>query len=121
MDTPRHEPAVDALVVDKRDLPHSGNSHEFEGYSHGDASVSFIWVDMPPGAGVRLHRHSYKEIFIVQEGQATYTVGSARLDVRAQQVVIVPAGVAHGFVNSGAGMLRQIDIHLSPKIVTEWL
>ena len=121
MNTPRHEPPVDALVIDKGDLPHVGNSHEFEGYRHGDTGISFIWVDMPPGAGVRLHRHSYQEIFIVQEGQATYTVGSATLDVRSQQVVIVPPGVAHGFVNSGPGQLRQIDIHLSPKIVTEWL
>ena len=121
MESSLDEPAVDALVIDKRDLPHVGNSHEFEGYNHGDTSVSFIWVDMPPGAGVRLHRHSYQEIFIVQEGQATYSVGSATLDVRSEQVVIVPPGVAHGFVNSGAGMLRQIDIHLSPKIVTEWL
>src|SRR5262249_5441811 len=121
MDGPRHEPVLDALVIDKGDLRHAGNFHEFEGYEHGDTSISFIWVDMPPGAGVRLHRHSYKEVFIFQEGQATYAVGSAQLDVRSPQVVIVPAGVAHGFVNSGASMLRQIDIHLSPTIVTEWL
>src|SRR5215213_9729762 len=37
------------------------------------------------------------------------------------QVVVVPAGVAHKFVNSGAGRLRQVDIHASDHFVTEWL
>jgi mannose-6-phosphate isomerase-like protein (cupin superfamily) len=35
--------------------------------------------------------------------------------------VIVPPGQAHGFVNSGTGKLKQIDVHLSPRFVTEWL
>jgi mannose-6-phosphate isomerase-like protein (cupin superfamily) len=34
---------------------------------------------------------------------------------------VVPAGVAHKFVNSGAGRLRQVDIYASDRFVTEWL
>jgi mannose-6-phosphate isomerase-like protein (cupin superfamily) len=34
---------------------------------------------------------------------------------------MVPAGVPHKFVNTGAGRLRQIDIHASERFVTEWL
>jgi mannose-6-phosphate isomerase-like protein (cupin superfamily) len=34
---------------------------------------------------------------------------------------VVDAGQPHGFVNSGEGRLRQIDIHLSPSFDTEWL
>jgi mannose-6-phosphate isomerase-like protein (cupin superfamily) len=33
----------------------------------------------------------------------------------------VPAGQPHRFVNSGSGRLRQIDIHLNSRYVTEWL
>lgn len=33
----------------------------------------------------------------------------------------VEAGQAHGFVNSGQSTLRQVDVHLSPRFVTEWL
>jgi mannose-6-phosphate isomerase-like protein (cupin superfamily) len=36
-------------------------------------------------------------------------------------MAVVPAGQAHAFVNSGLGRLRQIDIHLSPKFITDWL
>jgi mannose-6-phosphate isomerase-like protein (cupin superfamily) len=34
---------------------------------------------------------------------------------------VVPAGVAHAFVNSGDGPLRQLDIHVGPQFDTEWL
>jgi mannose-6-phosphate isomerase-like protein (cupin superfamily) len=96
------------------------DSSEFEGHRFG-TGVSFILVDMPPGGGVRLHRHAYAEIFIVQEGQATYTVGSSKLEVTAPKTLVVLAAVPHAFVNSGEGWLKQVDIHLSATIVTEWL
>ncbi|MBO0780191.1 MAG: cupin domain-containing protein, partial [Ktedonobacteraceae bacterium] len=103
------------------ELPRDGNAYEFEGYQHGDTDLSFIWVDMPPGDGVRLHKHPYKEIFVIQEGIATYTVGLTTIEAKAGQIVIAPADVPHKFRNTGEGPLRQIDIHLSKKIVTEWL
>jgi mannose-6-phosphate isomerase-like protein (cupin superfamily) len=83
--------------------------------------VSFILVDLPPGGGVRLHRHTYAEIFVVQEGQATCTVGSSTREVTAPKTLLVPAAVPHAFMNSGEGRLKQVDIHLSPAIVTGWL
>jgi mannose-6-phosphate isomerase-like protein (cupin superfamily) len=35
--------------------------------------------------------------------------------------VIGPAGVPHKFMNSGEGTLRQITIHPSAEVITEWL
>lgn len=98
-----------------------GNGLEFEGAPYGNIPTSFIMVDLPPGRGPRLHRHPYPEIFIVQEGQATYTVGSETVEIRAGQIVIVPAGIPHKFVNSGTGQLKQVDIHPHAKFITEWL
>ena len=108
-------------VVNRDELHNYGSTSEFEGYLHGDVEVSFILVDMQPGEGVRLHRHPYKEIFIIQEGEATYRVGTETLQARAGQVIIVEASTPHGFVNSGEGRLRQVDIHLSKRFITEWL
>jgi mannose-6-phosphate isomerase-like protein (cupin superfamily) len=101
-------------VLNRDELKRDGNTCEFEGYQHGDTSFSFIWVDMPPGHGVRLHRHRYQEVFVIQEGSATFTVGSTNLDAYAGQIVIVPPGMPHRFVNSGDRTLRQIDVHESP-------
>jgi mannose-6-phosphate isomerase-like protein (cupin superfamily) len=58
---------------------------------------------------------------VVQEGTATFTAGEEVIEVRGGQVVMVPAGVPHKFVNTGAGRLRQIDAHTSERFVTKWL
>ena len=108
---------ADCVVVDQREL----ESGEIEGYRNAGTPISLILVDMRPGDGVRLHRHAYGEVFVVQEGRATFRVGLATVDVAAPRILVVAAGVPHGFVNSGEGRLRQVDIHLSDRIVTEWL
>ena len=108
-------------VVNREELHNYRNFSEFEGYLHGDTDVSFILVDMQPGEGVRLHTHPYQEIFILQEGTATYLVGTTTLEARAGQIIIVEAYTPHKFINSGEGKLRQVDIHLSKRFITEWL
>jgi mannose-6-phosphate isomerase-like protein (cupin superfamily) len=98
---------------------------EFRGFeTTGEAlgaGVSVIVVDAAPGEGPRLHRHPYKEVFVVLEGEATFTLGDEQRVVTGGEVVVAPAGVAHAFVNSGEGRLRQVDIHESPRFETEWL
>lgn len=107
-------------VLDIADPARREETGEFQGRLLG-ASVSVIVVDAPPGSGPRLHKHPYEEVFVVQEGNATFTAGEETIEVSGGQVVVVPAGVAHKFVNSGAGRLRQVDIHASDHFVTEWL
>ena len=100
-------------IISKEELP---NGTRFEGYRYGDVNVSFFLVDTPPDSGPVLHTHPYEEIFVVQEGEATYTIGDAKIEVSAGQIVVAPAGVPHRFVNSGTGPLRQVDIHPSERI-----
>jgi len=94
---------------------------ELEGYQFGGANVCLIFIDLEPGGGPLLHRHPYEEIFIILEGQATFTVGSELLEAAAGQVLIVQPGVPHKFVNSGTARLRQIDVHANDRFITEWL
>jgi mannose-6-phosphate isomerase-like protein (cupin superfamily) len=112
---------MDYAVVNAEELPRSVGSRDFEGYLYGGASVSVILVDMAPGEGPKLHKHPYEEVFVIEEGSATYTIGSTTLEARAGQIAIVPAGVPHKFINTGSGRLRQVDIHHSPRFITEWL
>ena len=108
-------------VLNKDELPSDGNTYEFEGFHFQDTGVSFIWVDMPPGGSVRLHKHPYKEIFIIQEGVSTFTVDTTTLEAVAGQIIIVPADVPHKFANNGDGQLKQIDIHVNREFITDWL
>ena len=109
------------FVINKVELPSSEIGCEFEGLQYGETNVSFLLVDAPSGSGPQLHSHPYEEIFVVQEGQVTFTIGDATLEATGGQIVIVPAGLPHKFVNSGLGVLRQIDIHPSPRMITTWL
>ena len=109
------------ILLERNALPHDDNVYDFQGFKYQDTEVSFIWVDMQPGGKVRLHKHPYKEIFIIQSGRATFTVGSATLEAHAGQIIIVPADTPHKFVNSGDQRLVQIDIHTSNRFITEWL
>ena len=107
-------------VIEQAQLPWSSIAHELVGADHG-LEITLLFVDAPPGRGPSLHRHPYDEIFIVQEGQATFTLDGEELEAHAGEIVVARAGQAHAFVNSGAANLRQIDIHVSPTFSTEWL
>jgi quercetin dioxygenase-like cupin family protein len=92
----------------------------FEGRDHG-SSVSLFLGTFPPGSGPGLHHHPYDETFVIEEGEATFTVDGEELRVGAGQIVVVPAGAVHGFVSSGEGDLRQVSIHPSDHMVQEFL
>jgi mannose-6-phosphate isomerase-like protein (cupin superfamily) len=111
---------VNYTLLHRDDLPYDGNTYEFQGI-HQDTNVSFIWVDMPPGGAIRLHKHPYEEIFIIQEGTATFNVDSVTLEARAGQIIIVPAEVPHKFMNLSDKQLKQIDIHINKQFITDWL
>ncbi len=101
------------------DLPYDGNTYGFQGIQRQDTNVPFIRVDMRPGGTIRLHKHPYEEIFIIQEGVATFTVGSVTLEAHAGQVIIVSAEVPHKFIHLSDGRLKQIDIQVSEQFITE--
>ena len=97
-------------------LPFAGMSAEFVAETHG-APVSAYIVNAKPGQGPPLHTHPYVEIAFTLEGTATITVGEEERKVTAGGIVVIPANTPHRFVNSGASILRQIDIHASPRFI----
>lgn len=110
-----------SYTVVRDELNRYGDTYEFHGFQHASANISFIWVDMAPGEGPRLHKHPYAELFVIQEGRATFTVGAETLEAHAEQILIVPPETPHTLTNTGEGRLRQMDIHLSERFITHWL
>src|SRR5262245_54597072 len=102
--------------LDLNQLPFVGMCHEFHGEKQG-APLSAYIVKASPGEGPPLHTHPYVEIAFTLEGVAAITVGAETRRVEAGGVVVIPANAPHRFVNSGTGVLRQIDIHCSPKFI----
>ena len=109
------------IILDRNELPREGSTYEFEGAQYQDTDLSFLWVDMPPGGTIRLHKHPYKEIFIIQEGVSTFTVGDHTLEAHAGHIIIVSADTPHKFMNLSDRPLKQVDIHVNKQFITEWL
>jgi quercetin dioxygenase-like cupin family protein len=107
-------------VIEVEALPGGENAVRFDGHEHG-AGVSFFITRNQPGTGPGLHRHPYEETFIIQEGEACFTVGEDVIEAVAGEIVIAPAGIPHKFVNIGSNPLRQINIHPVARMETEWL
>ena len=107
--------------VRQAELPRDVISHDFVGEKFGGVGACVIFVEAPPGGGPKLHRHPYVELLMVIEGTATFDDGESRREVVAGEMAVVEANQAHGFINTGESILRQIDVHLSPRFITEWL
>lgn len=86
---------------------------------HAGLPVSLVINEVAPGNGTRLHTHDYDEIFVVAEGRSTFTIldtdtdTTTTFELRTGDVAHIPTGTTHGFMNSGDGPLRQVDIHLA--------
>lgn len=113
------EPAP--LLLRRSELPGSPEARVLIGSEHRGLPISLFLVDDRPGAGPRLHRHPYPELFIVHAGQAEFVVDDARLSAAAGDILIAPARTAHRFTNTGDERLRVTAIHTAPNMDTEWL
>jgi mannose-6-phosphate isomerase-like protein (cupin superfamily) len=97
-------------------LPFEGVSYEFHGEKQGAPICAYI-VNAKPGQGPPLHMHPYVEVIFMLEGRATVTIGNQVREAKASDIVVVPANTPHCFVNSGGTVLRQIDVHASPRFI----
>jgi mannose-6-phosphate isomerase-like protein (cupin superfamily) len=107
--------------IQPADQQESDLARELVGDDYGRIPASVILVDAEPGQGPSLHKHAYAELFFVIDGEAMFTDGVEERVVRGGEVVIVSPDQPHGFFNCGTGRLRQIDVHLNSRFVTEWL
>src|SRR5215470_13425644 len=106
-------------AIRKTDLPLIGSSYNFVGAEHQDVAVSVYLVEMEPGRGAPLHIHEYDEVLITVEGRARAVVGNEVREANPGDILVVKARTPHGFVNIGDTVLKQIDIHTSPRFKQE--
>ena len=106
-------------VVRKEDLPLIGISYNFVGAEQGDVAISMFLVEAAPGRGAPLHIHEYDEIVLVQEGQSRFVIGDVIREAGPGDILVVKARTPHGFINAGTGVLKQLDIHVSPRFKQE--
>jgi quercetin dioxygenase-like cupin family protein len=81
---------------------------------HGSRQLTVFEQFCDPGLGAPAHLHAVEEVLTVLEGEAEVWVEADRRRVTAGQSVVVPAGLKHGFRNTGTGLLRVQAILASP-------
>ena len=86
-----------------------------DGERFGTGVTVLFYANEEVGKGPKWHVHTYDEIFILQAGRALFTVGDRKIEAKEGDVVFGPAHVPHKFVNLGPGVLKTIDIHVSPR------
>jgi mannose-6-phosphate isomerase-like protein (cupin superfamily) len=102
-------------AIRKTDLPLIGSSYNFVGADHENVAVSIFLLEAQPGRGAPLHVHEYDEIVLIQEGLSRFVVADEIREAAAGDILVIKAHTPHGFVNIGDQVLKQVDIHTSPR------
>ena len=103
------------MLIRKQDLPFIGSSYNFVGADQGNVGISIYFVEAQPGRGAPLHVHEYDEIMTMHEGVSRLVLGDTIREAVVGDIVVIKAGTPHGFVNIGDGVLKQVDVHVSPR------
>jgi mannose-6-phosphate isomerase-like protein (cupin superfamily) len=103
-----------ATVIPIEELRRSATASLFEG--RDQVPVSIFVTRYERGQGPALHMHPYPEVFVVETGTATFTVGEDELTVGAGNIVVVPERTPHGFKGAGDDTLRVVSVHPSPAV-----
>jgi quercetin dioxygenase-like cupin family protein len=67
-----------------------------------------------PGHGAPTHLHAVEEVLQIVAGQADVWVSDERQSLTAGDAALIPAGSAHGFVNTGNDTLQVLAILAAP-------
>jgi quercetin dioxygenase-like cupin family protein len=105
----------------RNDLVHRGSSHHFVGEKHGDVGISSFLFNGAAGAGPGPHRHPYDEIQFILDGRARYVVEGSEFEAGAGDILVIKAGEVHSFKVIGDANLVQVDVHVSPRFIQEFL
>jgi len=70
------------------------------------------WV--APGTGAPTHSHPVEEVLTVRDGEAEMWIGADHVTVTAGQSLLIPAGLLHGFRNSGKDTLHLHAVLAAP-------
>ena len=75
-----------------------------------------VVMTIPPGGEIGEEVHEgIDQLLLFVEGEAEARVDGDRRPVRADELVFVPAGARHNFVNTGEGPLRLVTVYAPPE------
>jgi quercetin dioxygenase-like cupin family protein len=103
---PLHRDVELAPLADANDPDDWRPSSRWALISDERADVAVIVEEIAVGDAIPLHSHRIDEVLLYERGTAEVRVDEETYDVRAGDIVIVPAGAVHGTRNVGDGIVR---------------
>lgn len=100
-------------VFDLDELALSPTAALFEGGPNAGIGISMFVVRTEPGRFVELHVHPYSETFVLLEGSGRWTAGDDVVELRPNQMLVVPPQTPHGFRNIGDRPMLVVSVHES--------
>lgn len=86
-----------------------------------NAELSFLEERCAVGDRIPLHRHDVDEVVVVIDGVGAYTLDGEVNTVESGDVIFIPAGIAHGTVNTGDQVLHVHAVFPARKVLMEML
>jgi mannose-6-phosphate isomerase-like protein (cupin superfamily) len=75
-----------------------------------------VVMTIPPGGEIGEETHEgIDQILLFVEGECEALVGEEVRLVRADEMVLVPGGTRHNFINTGDGPLRLVTVYSPPE------
>jgi mannose-6-phosphate isomerase-like protein (cupin superfamily) len=115
------EEAPQIIKYDLDDLKFSPTAALFEGKARAGIEISIFVVRTPPGEAIEMHVHPYSETFVLLDGQGRWTVGDTVVELRPDQLLVVPADTPHGLRNVGETPLLVVSVHESGSLEQTFL
>src|SRR4051812_26752250 len=110
VETQLQEEGVYLRVRSREQLPDHGDGRLFAGADHG-ADVDVVLVEMAPGQGRPATVATAAHVWVVQEGQAKFFLGSVQARIaRAGDVVRIPPNVMWRLENTGSSTLCAVMV-----------
>lgn len=75
-----------------------------------------VVFELGEGEHVGLHTDSAEEVVLVLDGRAEATLGDETGQLRAREMVVIPAGVPHDVRNVGTGIMRAVGFFASCNV-----
>lgn len=79
------------------------------------AHAQVVVMSIHPGGEIGMETHDVDQVLVFVEGSGEAAVGGERKAVTAGQLVFVPAGTAHNFVNTGRVDLKLYTVYAPPE------
>jgi len=89
--------------------------------SDPDADMAVIVEEIGVGDAIPLHRHRIDEVIVYLSGEAEVRLGGETYDVRAGDIVVIPAGSVHGTRNTGDGVVALRAVFPRARIDMEYV